>query len=79
MAKPNSTDAYALLQQIYWRKSDIPSDRDAIVKPCQLRVKAQDFEAALEDYSGYRNSGGETLPASAWLELCRAAEAKGAI
>jgi hypothetical protein len=76
VAKPNSTDAFSLLQQIYWRKSDIPAYRDAIVKLCQLHLKSQDLDAALEDYSEYKNSGGETLPASTWLELCRAAEAK---
>ena len=45
-------------------------------KLCQLHLKAQDFDAALQDYDEYQNSGGETVPASTWLELCRAAEAK---
>jgi len=76
VGKPNSTDAYSLLQQVYWRKNDIPAYRNAIVKLCQLHLKAQDFDAALADYDEYRNSGGETLPASTWLELCRAVEAK---
>jgi len=76
VGKPNSTDAYSLLQQMYWRKNDIPAYRNAIVKLCQLHLKAQDFDAALADYDEYRNSGGETLPASTWLELCRAVEAK---
>lgn len=74
--RPNSTDAYCLLQQMYWRKNDIPRYRDAIVKLCQLHLKAQDVDAALADYDEYKNSGGETLPASTWLELCRAVEAK---
>ena len=76
VAKPNSIDAYSLLQQIHWRKNNIPAYRDAIVKLCQLHLKAQDFDAALQDYDEYQNSGGETVPASTWLELCRAAEAK---
>jgi membrane associated rhomboid family serine protease len=76
VAKPTSIDAYSLLQQIYWRKNNIPAYRHAIVKLCQLHLKAQDFDAALVDYGEYKNSGGETLPASTWLELCRAAEAK---
>lgn len=76
VAKPNSTDAYSLLQQIYWRKNNLPAYRDAIVKLCQLHLKAQDAEAALHDYDEYRNSGGEAIPAPTWLELCRAAEAK---
>lgn len=61
---------------MYWRKNDIPAYRDAIVKLCQLHLKAQDLDAALADYDEYSSSGGETLPASAWLELCRAVEAK---
>ena len=76
VAKPNSIDAYSLLQQIHWRKNDIPAYRDAIVRLCQLHLRAQDFDAALQDYDEYKNSGGETLPASTWLELGRAAEAK---
>lgn len=76
IAKPNSTDAYSLLQQMHWRKNNIPAYRDAIVKLCQLHLKAQDSEAALQDYDEYKNSGGEAIPASTWLELCRAAEAK---
>lgn len=43
---------------------------------CQLHLRAQDFDAALEDYNEYKNSGGETIPESTWLALCRAAEAK---
>ena len=75
-AKPNSSDAYSLLQQIYWRKNDLPAYREAILKLCQLHLKAQDFDAAWQDYDEYKNSGGEGVPASTWLDLCRAAEAK---
>jgi tetratricopeptide (TPR) repeat protein len=46
------------------------------VRLCQLHLRAQDFDAALEDYNEYENSGGETIPESTWLELRRAAEAK---
>jgi hypothetical protein len=46
------------------------------VRLCQLHLRAQDFDAALEDYNEYKNSGGETIPESTWLELCRAAEPK---
>lgn len=76
VTKPNSIDAYSLLQQIHWHKNDIPAYRDGMVRLCQLHLRAQDFDAALQDYDEYKNSGGETLPASTWLELARAAEAK---
>ena len=76
VAKPNSVEAYSLLQQVYWRKNDIQAYREAIVKLCQLHLKAQDFDAAWQDYDEYVNSGGEPIPASTWLELCRGAEAK---
>src|SRR6266566_2123643 len=52
--KPNSTDAHSLVQRIYWRKNDIPAYRDAVVRLCQLHLRAQDFDAALEDYDEYK-------------------------
>jgi tetratricopeptide (TPR) repeat protein len=72
--KPDSLDACALLTQIYWRKNDIPKYHEAVVKLCQLHLKAQDAEAAWNDYQEYLNSGGQRLPVSVWLELCRSAE-----
>ena len=74
--KPDSVEAYSILHQIYWRKNDIPAYREAITKLCQLHLKAHDFDAAWQDYEEYKNSGGGPIPASTWLELCRAAEAK---
>ena len=74
--KPDSIEAYSLLQQICWRKNDIPAYREANVKLCQLHLKAHDVDAAWQDYEEYKNSGGDPIPASTWLELCRAAEGK---
>jgi len=74
--KPDSLEAYNLLPQIYWRKNDIPAYQNAIIKLCQLHLKAQDGETAWHDYEEYINSGGNSMPASTWLELCRAAEGK---
>lgn len=74
--KPNSIEAYTLLEQVCWRKNDIPSYHKAITQLCQLHLKAQDTEAAWRDYEEYMNSGGTAMPASTWLELCRAAEGK---
>ena len=69
-----SIDACALLSQLYWRKNDIPKYHEAIIKLCQMHLKAQNVDAAWEDFGQYLNSGGERMPASTWLELCRAAE-----
>lgn len=72
--KPDSIEAYTLLPQIYWRKNDVPAYLTAITKLCQLHLKAQNQEAAWQDYQEFKNAGGEKMPASTWLELCRLAE-----
>ena len=69
-----STDAWTLLSQLYWRKNDIPNYHEAMIKLCQLHLKAQSPDAAWQDYGEFLNSGGQRMPASTWLELCRAAE-----
>ena len=74
--KPDSIDAYTLLQQICWRKNDVPAYREAAIKLCQLHLKAQDVDAAWQNYEEYANSGGDPIPAPTWLELCRVAEGK---
>jgi membrane associated rhomboid family serine protease len=72
--KPDSLEAYTLLPQLYWRKNDIPKYHESIIKLCQLHLKAQEHDAAWTDYQEFANSGGEKLPGSMWLELCRSAE-----
>jgi membrane associated rhomboid family serine protease len=74
--KPDSVDAYSLLQQLYWRKNDLESHKTASVKLCQLHLKAQNGEAAWQNYQEYINVGGNKMPAPTWLELCRVAEAQ---
>jgi membrane associated rhomboid family serine protease len=69
-----SVDACTLLTQLYWRKNDIPKYHEAIIKLCQMQLKAQNADAAWESFGQYLNSGGERMPASTWLELCRSAE-----
>ncbi|PYU12268.1 MAG: hypothetical protein DMG37_13825 [Acidobacteria bacterium] len=69
--KPDAVDAYFLLQQLYWRKNDVPTYLETSIKLCQLHLKAQDKEAALQDYQEYMNAGGNRMPAAVWLELCR--------
>jgi membrane associated rhomboid family serine protease len=72
--QPESLEAYSILPQLYWRKNDIPNYHEAIIKLCELHLKAKDIDAAWEDFGDYLNSGGEKMPASTWMELCRGAE-----
>jgi tetratricopeptide (TPR) repeat protein len=73
-AKPDSADALVLLQQLHWRRGNRAGHQDATLKLCQLHLKKQDGDAALLDYEEFQNTGGEHLPASIWLELCRVLE-----
>jgi membrane associated rhomboid family serine protease len=70
-AKPEAVDAHSLLRQLHWRKNDIPAHLAATAKLCQLHLKTQDHDAALEDFQEYTNAGGDRMPAATWLELCR--------
>lgn len=72
--KPDSIDAYRMLQRIYWQQSNIPAHRDALEKLLELEIKAKDHEGALHTCQEFRNAGGEKLPASLWLEYCRQLE-----
>jgi membrane associated rhomboid family serine protease len=74
LEKPDSIDAYRMLQQIYWQKNDLPAQRDALAKLLGLEIKANDREGALQTCQDFRNAGGEKLPASLWLEFCRQLE-----
>lgn len=70
----DSIDAHLLLQQAYWRKSEIPAYQENAVKLCGLHLKARDLDAAWQDYQDFLNSGGKQIPVAPWFELCRAAE-----
>jgi membrane associated rhomboid family serine protease len=72
--KPDAIDAQSILSQLYWRKNDIAAHLEATIKLCQLHLKAQDSEAALQDFQEYTNAGGDRMPAATWLELCRLIE-----
>ena len=74
LEKPDSIDAYRMLQRIYWQKNDLPAHRDALAKLLGLEIKANDHEGALQTCQDFRNAGGEKLPASLWLEFCRQLE-----
>jgi tetratricopeptide (TPR) repeat protein len=51
--------------------SDTAACQAASVKLCQLHLKAQDKQAAWNDYEEFCNTGGDKMPAATWLELCR--------
>lgn len=70
-AKPDSADALVLLQQLHWRQGNAAGHQEATIRLCQLHLKKQDGEAAWLDYEEFQNTGGQNLPASTWLELCR--------
>ena len=72
--KPDSIDAYRMLQNIHWQKNDLPAQRDALAKLLSLEIKANDHEGALQTFQDFKNAGGEKLPASLWLEFCRQLE-----
>ncbi len=72
--KPDSADALVLLQQLHWRQGNSVGHQDATVKLCQLHLKQHDGEAAWRDYEEFQNTGGQHLPATTWLELCRLLE-----
>ena len=71
---PDSIDAYRMIQQVYWQKSDHAARRAALEKLCGLLLKAKDTSEALQTYEDFKNAGGERLPASVWLDLCRLLE-----
>ena len=74
LEKPDSIDAYRMLQRIYWQKNDLPAYRDALAKLLGLEIKANDHEGAFQTCQDFKNAGGEILPASLWLEFCRQME-----
>jgi membrane associated rhomboid family serine protease len=71
--KPDSIDAYRMLQNIYWRKNDLPAHRGAMEKILALELKANDHEGAWLTYQDFKNGGGALSP-SLWLDFCRQLE-----
>jgi membrane associated rhomboid family serine protease len=72
--KPDSLDAPNLLQQIYWRKHDLPAYYQTVIELCGLHLKAGHGETALHYYDEFVNAGGDQIPATVWFDLCRALE-----
>jgi membrane associated rhomboid family serine protease len=72
--KPSNADALEMLQNVQWRRNDIPAYLDATAQLLQAHLKAQDSEAAWRDFEAYSNSGGDKLPVATWLEVARLLE-----
>jgi len=69
--KPGSTDALIILQQVQWRRSDIPAYQRASVQLIQAYLKNRDVESAWHAYEEFSNTPDAKLPAAPWLELIR--------
>lgn len=74
IAEPNSVEAHSLLQQVYWRRQELPQYHEATAKLCALHLKAREYDLAWQNYEDFLNTGGENIPVATWLDLCRAAE-----
>ena len=71
---PGSVDACNLLQQIYWRKQEMPAYFEAMIALCALYIKERQPDLAMQHYDEFLNAGGTKIPASTWLDLARAME-----
>jgi membrane associated rhomboid family serine protease len=69
--KPSSTDALIILQQVQWRRNDIPAYQKASAQLIQAYLKAHDADAAWHAYDELSNTAGDKLPPVPWLELIR--------
>jgi len=56
LEKPDSQDAYRMLQRIHWQKSDIPAHHGALQKLLGLELKANDPDGALQTFQDFKNS-----------------------
>ena len=71
---PASLDACNLLQQIYWRKQEMPAYYEATLSLCALYIKERQPDLAMQHYDEFLNAGGTVVPAATWLDLARAME-----
>jgi len=72
--KPDSVDALNLLTHIYRTKNETADQAAALATLCGVHLKAGETELAWKSYEEFLALGGESLPSSIWLDLCRAAE-----
>jgi hypothetical protein len=73
-AKPDSIGAWSLLRACHWQRSDVQAYREVTVTLCGLHLQAREHEAAWKDYEEFLRLGGDKMPPSIWLDLCRVPE-----
>jgi hypothetical protein len=59
---------------LYWKKQDIPAYQRTLEGACRVHLKANNGEAAWQDYEDHTRAGDAKIPADLWMELCRYAE-----
>ncbi len=52
----------------------MPAYLQVTAQLCQRHLKAQDTENAWHAFEEYTSAGGDKLPVTTWLEICRALE-----
>lgn len=72
--KPDSVDALNLLCHIHRMRNEPAECAQALANLCAVHLKAGETELAWNSYEDFLNIGGQSLPSSTWLDLCRAAE-----
>jgi membrane associated rhomboid family serine protease len=73
---PKSERALQLLQDVHWRRHDLPAYARATQQLCALHLGEHALDKALKDYEDVVQIGGELLPAEIWYKLCQALEEK---
>jgi membrane associated rhomboid family serine protease len=76
-ANSNSIDGWNLLRQVYWRRNELSAYHVATAKSCELQLRAKNPEGAWQDFEDFKNSGGEKMPITPWLGICRLLEEQG--
>lgn len=73
-AHPKSVDAYMLLVHAYRGTNDQAACIRTLEKLCAVHAAAGEHELVWKTYEDFMAAGGKDLPASVWLDVCRAAE-----
>ncbi len=72
--KPDSADACNLLLHIYQQQQHHVARAEILGKLCAIYARAGENQLAWSSYEDYLNAGGQVLPVSPWIDVCRAAE-----
>lgn len=69
-----SVDAHMLLVHAYRGMNDQAACISTLEKLCAIHAAAGEHELVWKTYEDFMAAGGKDLPASVWLDVCRAAE-----